>query len=486
MNDYRPVRRRTGTRPRPRTRPRTRSPQGCSPVLYIVFLGAFFLGTWAVFGASRFKPGPPMEPTPTTGPEVVVSDSAPPSSAETTVMVPGGAPQELPTLEPGLAAPLSDQPSTDVYASLPDLRGTNPQLASDLQHILDKVTAHLNEPGVVMLMDIPGQGRWIGASGHSDRANQTPMVPVDRFRIASLTKMFVATVVLQLAQEGHLRLDDTVAQWLPDAIPNGHTITIRQLLNHTSGLYDYLDGPFERRYFADDPPRFWYPHELIAHSMTRDPYFAPGEPGKWKYSNTNYILLGMIIEQATDSTLVQELRNRIFEPLRLENTFLEDYEEIPGGFVHGYIADKDYTYASLSTWAAGGIVSNVEDVATFMQALFAGRLLDQEMLSEMLAFTDMSGTPVYGLGIARSVEGLSLATQGVVPTELKYDPLYGHIGGLSGFKSVAGYHPDSGITVVVLMNQMYEPIVPIAVEGLDAVMGKTPSPESIPSPESLP
>jgi D-alanyl-D-alanine carboxypeptidase len=443
--------------PTPRRPIRRRRPpraRGRNPLLSLFFVAIFFLsvwGAWGVLNASEMPPvfGPPVTPQPTI--------SGWPGA---------GPPAELPTSVYDREVPV-DVPADEMIdlTEPPDLATVNPELAGALQHILDRKSAGPHNPGMVMLLDIPGQGRWIGASGFSDREAQVPMVPEDRFRIASVTKTFVATVVLQLVQEGRLTLDDTVEQWLPGLVPNGHTITVRQLLNHTSGLYDYLDGAFERVYFAE-PPRIWMPQELVWHGVGRSSYFAPGTPGRWRYSNTNYILLGMIIEQASGSTLTHELRSRLFEPLQLRDTFLEDYEEIPGGFVHGYIASNDYTEYSLSTWAAGGIVSNARDLSVFFQALFTGRLLDEPMMQEMLAFATMSGYPVYGLGVARSVEGLTIATQGVVPTDMSFETLWGHTGGLSGFKSVVGYQPGSGVTVVVLMNQMSVPIIPVLVEGL--------------------
>lgn len=448
--------------------------------LYLVLVLGLLLGACSVIGAApSIQPLP--SPTPDHGdiPQVlkVVLDpiqtpapplppAAPPPSDPPSQPVPVD-PAQVPETAPPPPDPAA--PPTGI-TSRPALAYNNPALAASLQQVLDNAAASPHHPGVVMLISLPEQGTWVGASGFSDRAMQTPLHPDDRFRIASITKTFVATVVLQLVQEGTLRLDDTVERWVPGLVPNGHVITIRHLLSHTSGLYDYLDGAFEHRYFAQNPLRVWRPLELVRHGVAHNPYFAPGEPGRWKYSNTNYVLLGMIIERSTGSTLAHELRSRLFVPLGLHQTFLEDYEDIPGGFVHGYIGSGDYTYASLSTWAAGGIVSNATDLATFAQALFTGRLLNPEMMDQMLAFTDLSGYPVYGLGVARNVEEFALATQGVMPSPSRYPLIYGHTGGLSGFKSVVGYLPDRRITVVVLMNQMSVPIIPIVLEGLDATV----------------
>lgn len=366
--------------------------------------------------------------------------------------------------------------TTTVSVTKHHLAHNNPELTVTLQHILDAVASSPTHPGVVMYVDVPGQGSWVAARGLAVHDPPVLVKPEDRFRIASVTKMFIAALAVQLVQDGIMTLDDRVEQRLPGLVPNGQHITLRQLLSHTSGLYDYLDVGFEERYFSEDPLRVWKPEELVAYGVSHDTYFAPGEPGKWKYSNTNYILAGMMIEQATGTPLAQLLRQRILEPLELNNTFLEDYEDIPGGFVHGYIGDADYTYASLCTWSAGGLVSTAEDVAMFARGLFGGTLLSDTMLQEMLTFAsvdfparDVYDYPLYGLGVAKSVEALSDVTQGMAPYHRTFDTAWGHIGGLSGFKSIVVYLPDSGVTVVVLMNQMYTQIVPIAIDALGVI-----------------
>ncbi len=377
-------------------------------------------------------------------------------------------------------------PAPATAPTVSPLLTTNPHLVLALQNGLEQISAAPNNPGMVMHVYIPGQGAWTGASGLSNRELKTPIVPSDRFRIASVTKTFVATVVLQLVQEHVLHLDQTVEQWLPGMVPNGHAITIRHLMSHTSGIYDYLDHRFEQIYF-DSPRRVWGPNELVAYGVAHDPYFAPGEPGKWHYSNTNYILLGMIIEKATGTPLHYQLRSRIFEPLQLHNTYLEDYEEMPGGFVHGYIGTGDFTDASLSTWAAGGIISNAEDVATFAQALFTGTLINQAMLHEMLQpvlvdIHTVKGYPVYGLGMTKNIEAFSLITSGAAPNNIKFSALWGHTGGLSGFKSIMGYMPGNGITIVILTNEMTVPTIPVLVQSLNLILGKNQDPAMTISP----
>ena len=186
---------------------------------------------------------------------------------------------------------------------------------------------------------------------------RTRMRVTDRFRIGSETKMFVSTVVLQLVGEGKLSLDDTVERRLPGLIPNGSDITVRQLLNHTSGLYDYAE---DKAFLAqlDNRRKVWAPRQLIALGTAHKPAFPPG--AKWGYSNTGYIALGLMVEDATGNTLGAELRERIFEPLRLRGTSFDTRPQIAGRYAHGYsrlrkprLYDASFVDPSLF-WAAGG------------------------------------------------------------------------------------------------------------------------------------
>ncbi len=440
-------------------------------VVVTIILGGFGLQEAAEWIPVSARPFQQTAATPTPSPDDTERDTAP---SIFKVGLDPLAPIATPTARDP-AAVLRPTSPADVPTPISSLATNDPQLATALQKIINEVGTRPGNPGVAMYIETPEKGTWAGASGYADRKEKRPVAVNDRFRIASLTKMFVATIVLQLVEEETLSLDDTVEEWLPGVVPNGSNITLHHLLSHTSGLYDYLDYVFESHYFAEDPLRVWLPHEMVAHGVSNDPYFAPGEAGKWHYSNTNYILLGMIIEQATDSSLRDQLHRRIIEPLGLHNTYLEDYDEVSDGpllDVHGYIGDSDYTHASLSAWAAGGIVSNVHDVAVFGKALFEGDLLSEEMRNRMLTpvranFIDAENYPIYGLGVAQNVEALALATMGASLSEMHFQAVWGHIGGLSGFKSVLAYKPEEKITFVLLTNQMTVGTMPIMVETLN-------------------
>ena len=246
-----------------------------------------------------------------------------------------------------------------------------------LQHALDQVVA-AGVPGAVVLARDGGRTTVL-TSGVSDVKRKTKVRATDRFRIGSVTKSMTATVVLALVDDGKLRLDDTVEQRLPGAVPNGKSITVRQLLSMTSGLFDYLndgDTTVEKRLFAGELTYRWKPAELVGISKRHPARFAPGTG--WSYCSTCYILLGQIVERTTGHTLAAELRRRVFTPAGMTATSLDSEPLIAGAHAHGYERlGKGLTDVSVLSpsegWAAGGIVSNAQDVARFYRALAQGK-----------------------------------------------------------------------------------------------------------------
>jgi D-alanyl-D-alanine carboxypeptidase len=252
-----------------------------------------------------------------------------------------------------------------------------------------------------------GPGVWRGTSGVAELGT-TREVPVrGRFRAGSVTKTFLATVVLQLVGEGRLRLDDPVEAWLPGVVPDGDRITVRHLLNHTSGLYDVvrtLPMP-PTQAFMDNRWRTWTADELIARALANPPAFEP--PGRtFGYSNTNYLLLGEIVEEVTGRSYGDEIARRTIRPLRLSATSLPGTSpRIHGPHPHGYVPRDselnllDYTEMNPSVFGAGGeMISTTEDLNRFFGALLGGRLLPARLLEEMKAPGVPGGR--YGLGLA--------------------------------------------------------------------------------------
>ena len=252
-------------------------------------------------------------------------------------------------------------------------------------------------------------GIWQAASGVAELGTARA-VPVDgRVRVGSITKTFIATVILQLVGEGRLRLGDTVESRLPGVVPDGHRITVRQLLNHTSGLFDYvqtLPMPPEPG-FLGNRWRTWTPAELIQRAVANPPTSdRPGEA--YAYSNTDYLLLGQIIEKVTGRPYGKEIEHRIIQPLRLRGTAVPGTSsQIHGPHPHGYVPtqqdDKvellDYTRMNPSVFgAAGEMISTTTDLNRFFAALLGGRLLSHRLLIEMKTPGVEGGS--YGLGLA--------------------------------------------------------------------------------------
>jgi D-alanyl-D-alanine carboxypeptidase len=307
----------------------------------------------------------------------------------------------------------------------------------DLQRALDRVVA-AGAPGAVLLVR-DGNRTIRLTSGYGNLQPKTPMRAGDRFRVGSVTKTFVATIVLQLIGERRLALENTVERWLPGVVPNGKRITLRQLLNHTSGLFDYGgDQTFLAAAFRD-PMRAWTPREIVAIATAHKPRFAPG--AGWSYSDTNYYVLGLIVEAATGHPLADELRERIFVPLRLQGTSFDSAPRITGHYAHGYFLHplEDVSVGSPSVlWAAGALVSNADDLARFFHALFAGRLIRPDLLRVMETVVTPAPGFSYGLGLQKLREPCG--------------SVWGHTGGSPGYVANALNSKDGQRQIVVLVN----------------------------------
>jgi D-alanyl-D-alanine carboxypeptidase len=344
-----------------------------------------------------------------------------------------------------------------------DPQGARPALDAALAQALDQAVAD-GAPGAILSVTIPGRGTWAVARGLADRGGEV-MTPRHRFRIASITKTFIAVVVLQLVQEGWLSLDHTVHHWLPGLLPAGRSITVRQLLRHTSGLEDYMDSAFMRQVLRE-PERAWRPRDLVAYAVAQGQVFPPGARGRWHYANTNYVVLGMIVERVTGTTLDHELRYRVIDRLDLRDTFMESGSAPLPGLAHGYQRRKDLTGLDMSfAWAAGNMVSTAADLTRFAQALFAGELLGQAMLAEMTAYGATGGggwsqTLRYGLGLMEETLRAGDTTFGVS----------GHTGMLGGYRTALWHLPDRGVTVVAALNLHSANPTLLATAGLAAAL----------------
>jgi D-alanyl-D-alanine carboxypeptidase len=294
-------------------------------------------------------------------------------------------------------------------------------------------------------------------------------------RIASISKVFTAVVVLQLVEEGRLDLDAPLSTWYPGLVPAAEAVTVRRLLNHTTGIYDYLeDKAFLGRAY-DLPDYRWPPAELVVHAAQNPPSFSPGAPGQWDYSSTNYVILGMIVEAVTGRPLAVEMRERIFTPLGLQRTFFAPNEPVDGVVARGHRDERDVHNLSLSfAFATANMVATTADVARFGKALFGGELLAPETMALMQTFEDGKGqykmpTLEYGLGIMRNQLPVGPDAQGNARPATAYTVM-GHTGGFGGFRSVLWHEPVSGITIALGENQGATDPNILATRVLDAVL----------------
>lgn len=364
-----------------------------------------------------------------------------------------------------LGAACSSDGGDPVTASpaAPSLRTIDP---AALQSVLETRARELLVPGAVAVVRTPS-GDFTGRYGATTYRGTTPPAVSDHIRVGSVTKTFTGTVILQQAQEGLLSLDDPVSKYRPE-VPNGERITIAQLLEMRSGLFNYSTTVELNQALDDAPQRVWRRDELLSIAFARPPYFAPGQG--FTYSNTNTVLLGLIAEQVErGKPLAAIMRDRLFVPLGMRNTLLpaDDANGLPAPYARGYMygtnvetmdpaglpADRlaaaragtfqpgDRTFDNPSWgWAAGAGISTAEDLVIWAQALAGGRVLGPALQARRLA----SVRPISADAPAGSAQyGLAIA---------KFGPLYGHTGELPGYNTFVGHDPARNVTVVVWAN----------------------------------
>jgi D-alanyl-D-alanine carboxypeptidase len=327
--------------------------------------------------------------------------------------------------------------------------GIDPATATRLQATLDDVRREQGFPGAAAAVVVPGEGAWVGTSGVADVRTREPVRAETLFAAASVTKVFVAALVLKLAEAGVLGLDDPLRRWVP-AFPGGGRITLRRLLNHTSGLADYVtDGRFlaaQRRRGVAAP---WSPRQLLRY--VPGPLAKPGE--RWIYSNTNFLLLGLVVERATRSTVGHELHRRLL-PRSTFGRLVFQTEDRPRGSVaeghHQLDADpaldptpnNPYVPSiadATSAWSSGNLLASAGDLARAGDALLRGDLLSDRSRREMTRWVKaIFEPPEYGLGLARD--------------RLAGEEVWGHSGDITGFHADLWHVPESGITVAALVN----------------------------------
>jgi len=317
-------------------------------------------------------------------------------------------------------------------------------LNDKLQAALDKRLRQSDVKGASAAVILPDGAIWRGTSGISHPG--VDMSPDMAFAIGSITKNMVATLMLQLAEEGKLSLDDPIGKRLPSYPHVNPAITIRQMLNHNSGLFMFWDN----EQLWDDLIRYrtkhFTPEEVL--SYLKEPYFRPG--AGYHYSNTGYLLAAMIITRATGSTLAAEMRQRFWEPLDLGSACLPLEEPYPENLAHvwGDNFEKDGSCRDITflprvshdsiTYGSGGVFMTAEDLARWTRALFHGKVIGEDSLRQMQSF----GRGSYGLGLGRLGPQVGGGFTAV-----------GHGGGNIGTCAYMVYLPDYDVSIAVMVNR---------------------------------
>ncbi len=317
-----------------------------------------------------------------------------------------------------------------------------------LQSVIDQQRASMNIPGVSAAVILGDGSRWSGVSGKSMLGPGTAVGRDTPFVVGSITKTFIASLMLELAEDGLLSIDDPLSEWLPD-YPNAANITLRQLLSHTSGLFDYFRHPDYNSAVFGHPSHHWTPAEILGR-FDRAPYFAPG--AGYRYSNTNYVLLGLVAEIAGGASVAAQLHSRFWEPLGLDETSIQSSGAPPPNAAKGYLWAKDHfrdvndasgyrptRSAATVAWSVGDVVASARNIATWSDALYGGDILEPASLTEMTDWARYPGGGDYGLGTQ---------TQ-----EFGGHRMFGHTGSIRGFVAAAWHVPSEDVTVVVLTNR---------------------------------
>lgn len=319
----------------------------------------------------------------------------------------------------------------------------------ELQSALEQAVAE-GIPGIALEIQGPEGSEFLTA-GSASLEDEQPLTPEDSFRIASVTKAFTAVVVMELVEEGTLSLDDTVEQWAPGLLAQGDSITVRHLLAHTSGLPDYTKEEEFLEAFIEDED---LPPQRIVSFVSSEPLaFEPGT--QYKYSDTDNIVLGMIVEAATGQSYEQELRSRVLDPLGLQTTVLPDDPAMPDPHAEGYqyppesegAGEPENVTSALdpsAAWASGALVSTPSDLSRFFGGLLGEELVGEGTLEQMKETLAGEGSP--------SGPGTKRAGLGIFSYELPCGEVWGHTGQFPGYQAFGAATPDGSGALAMMAN----------------------------------
>jgi len=332
-------------------------------------------------------------------------------------------------------------------------------LHASLQTKLNELLRSASFPGATLGFVLPDGRSGSVSVGLADVENKTPLKPTDRMLAGSIGKTYVSAVILHAVQDGKLDLDAKIERWFRNdpwfpRLPNANHITLRMLMNHSSGIPEHV---LDKTFIAEmrkDPNRVWKPEELLSYILDAKPLFPAGKG--WSYADTNYILAGMIFERVTKKTVYGEVNRRILKPFKLERTIPSDRRVLPDvitgysmpnspfGFEGRVILDGKFIINPQMEWTGGGFASTAEDLAKWAKLLYEGKVLKKETLDQMLTGVDAREGRGSGAG-----NKYGLAVQ-IRPSE--WGVSYGHGGWFPGYRSEVEYFPDRRIAVAVQFN----------------------------------
>lgn len=328
-------------------------------------------------------------------------------------------------------------------------------LQRELQQQLERFRSRCNLPGASAGFVLPGGCEGVVVAGFSDKEAGKKLQAEDRLLSGSIGKTYVAAVALQLVGEKKLELDALISRWLGEEewfsrLPNAMGITVRMLMNHTSGIPEHLDNPAFGDAVDESPYRVWQPSELVAYVLHAEPLFPPGEA--MSYADTNYIVLGMILEKITGCAYYDSLKRRILEPFELKDTLPSDNARIPG-LIPGYaerpspfknkgktIKQGKLVLNPQGEWTGGGLVSTPLDLARWARIVYQAKAFPPEYMDQVL-----DGVPAFG----RDDEWYGL---GVQIWKSAHGTCIGHGGWFPGYLSLMAYYRDSGLAIAVQVN----------------------------------
>lgn len=321
-------------------------------------------------------------------------------------------------------------------------------LESSLGTLVDQSFTELQVPGAIIGVWMNGYEPWKKTLGVSNLSTNAPIQFDDKMRIGSVTKTFTGTVLLQLVDEGKISLIDKLSKYFPD-FPNGDNITIDEVGNMSSGIYNYSEDTAWANKMFEYMNTSFTPMELIDVALKHPPYFAPGS--SVHYSNTNFILLGLIIEKITGNPLQTEIQNRILTPLGMVHSNLAVNSDFPDPHARGYLYEDSTSMAPLDVtdmnpswgWAAGSMISTLGDLSLYAKPLATGKLVSAKSQADRLMWSKAFDLPAGSWANKPLNYGFAIAD---------FDGAIGHNGGIPGFNTFMGYLPDKDATIIVLVN----------------------------------